>query len=347
MRASFGQSAHDWLRLRFGVLGRVTDGVAFPEHAGEVRELLDWAAAHGVQVLPCGGATSVVGHLTPVGAAPVLTLSTTRMMRLLELDPEALLARFEAGVGGPDLEAQLRAHGHTLGHFPQSFEYSTLGGWIATRSSGQQSARYGRIEQLFAGGHGADAGCRMAVDRLSGIGRGPRPARVGARLGRPHRHHHRGDGARLAAAGGGAVRRRVLSRLGAGSRRGARAGAGAPGPVDAASGQSGRDADDAEDGRPRGGDRRAGKGARVARRRCRQMPAVRRVQRRPERGAGDAASGGGARGARTAASRPGRCSARAGRPGASPASTCATACGMPATRSRRWRRPATGRASTR
>ena len=152
LRASFGQSAHDWLRLRFGVPGRVTDGVACPEHAGEVRALLDWARANGVQVLPCGGATSVVGHLTPAGAAPVLTLKLTRMMRLLELDPVALLARFEAGVSGPDLEAQLRARGYTLGHFPQSFELSTLGGWIAARSSGQQSLRYGRIEQLFAGG---------------------------------------------------------------------------------------------------------------------------------------------------------------------------------------------------
>jgi alkyldihydroxyacetonephosphate synthase len=152
LRASFGQSMHDWLRLRFGVLGRVTDGVAFPTSAGEVRTLLEWAKEHGVQVLPSGGATSVAGHLTPVGAAPVLTLNMGRMMRLLDLDPVAQLARFEAGVAGPDLEAQLRAHGFTLGHFPQSWELSTLGGWVVTRSSGQQSARYGRIEQLFAGG---------------------------------------------------------------------------------------------------------------------------------------------------------------------------------------------------
>jgi alkyldihydroxyacetonephosphate synthase len=152
LRASFGQSMHDWLRLRFGVLGRVTDGVARPQNAAEVRTLLAWAAATGVQVLPSGGATSVAGHLTPVGPKPVLTLHLGRMMRLLDLDPQARLARFEAGVAGPDLEAQLRAHGFTLGHFPQSFELSTLGGWVVTRSSGQQSARYGRIEQLFAGG---------------------------------------------------------------------------------------------------------------------------------------------------------------------------------------------------
>jgi alkyldihydroxyacetonephosphate synthase len=83
---------------------------------------------------------------------PVLTISLSRLTRFIELDREAQLARFGAGIAGPDLEAQLRAQGYTLGHFPQSFEYSTLGGWIATRSSGQQSLRYGRIEQLFAGG---------------------------------------------------------------------------------------------------------------------------------------------------------------------------------------------------
>lgn len=153
LAASFGQSCADWLRLRFGVLGRVTDGAAFPESREAVRELLAWAALHGVAVQPCGGATSVVGHLSPAGDKPVLTLNLTRMMRLTHLDRAAQLATFEAGVLGPDLEAQLRVHGYTLGHFPQSFEYSTLGGWIVTRSSGQQSSRFGRIEQLFAGGH--------------------------------------------------------------------------------------------------------------------------------------------------------------------------------------------------
>ena len=74
------------------------------------------------------------------------------MNGLLHLDATSLLATFGAGIPGPDLEAHLRAHGFTLGHYPQSFEYSTLGGWIATRSSGQQSLRYGRIEKLFAGG---------------------------------------------------------------------------------------------------------------------------------------------------------------------------------------------------
>ncbi|SHG58317.1 FAD-binding oxidoreductase [Massilia sp. CF038] len=150
---ALGQSLPDWLRLRHGRIDTAPDGVAFPESADQVRELLDFAASCGALVIPCGGATSVAGHLTvPDSAAPVLTVNMARMRALRNLDPDALLATFEAGVFGPDLEAQLRAHGYTLGHFPQSFEYSTLGGWIVTRSSGQQSLRYGRIEQLFAGG---------------------------------------------------------------------------------------------------------------------------------------------------------------------------------------------------
>lgn len=150
---SFGQSLGDWIRLRFGEPGRVCDGVAEPESNEAVRELLAWAQAAGAIVIPVGGATSVVGHLTPpAGERPVLALSLKRLRRLLWLDRDAQLARFEAGVLGPDLEAQLRAHGYLLGHYPQSFEYASLGGWIVTRSSGQQSSRYGRIEALFAGG---------------------------------------------------------------------------------------------------------------------------------------------------------------------------------------------------
>jgi alkyldihydroxyacetonephosphate synthase len=153
LRASLGQSLEDWLRLRFGRLGPVVDGVAFPDTEDEVREVLDWARDVGALSVPVGGATSVVAHLTPGdGSRPSLAIVMTRLRSLLSLDPLAQLATFEAGVAGPDLEAQLRAYGFMLGHYPQSFDYSTLGGWIATRSSGQQSAGYGRIEALFAGG---------------------------------------------------------------------------------------------------------------------------------------------------------------------------------------------------
>jgi alkyldihydroxyacetonephosphate synthase len=152
VRHARGQSLPDWLALRFGHIERVPDGVAFPESARDVRELLALAKTWGACVIPYGGGTSVVGHVNPVdGNAPVLTISLARMQRLLELNAASRLARFEAGVSGPQLEVQLRERGYTLGHFPQSFEYSTLGGWIATRSCGQQSLKYGRIEQLFAG----------------------------------------------------------------------------------------------------------------------------------------------------------------------------------------------------
>lgn len=148
-----GQSLPDWIALRSGHVGAFPDGVAYPESAADVRALLEYARQTGTHLIPYGGGTSVVGHITPnSGATPVLTVDLARLNRLVALDETSRLATFEAGVRGPELEAGLRERGYTLGHYPQSFEYSTLGGWIATRSSGQQSYHYGRIEALFAGG---------------------------------------------------------------------------------------------------------------------------------------------------------------------------------------------------
>jgi len=149
-----GQSFPDWVALRSGQGLRFPDGVAYPTDAGQVRDLIRFAGASGARLIPYGGGTSVVGHINPLpGDAPVLTVDLGRLNRLIAFDATSHLATFGAGVAGPDLEAQLRARGMTLGHFPQSFELSTLGGWIASRSSGQQSYYYGRIEDLFAGGH--------------------------------------------------------------------------------------------------------------------------------------------------------------------------------------------------
>ena len=148
-----GQSTHDWVDMRYGRVNSFPDGVAFPESDEDVHELLKYAKDSGARVIPYGGGTSVVGHITPCpNDKPVLSLSLEKMTRLLDLDETSRLANFQAGVAGPQLEEQLKARGYTLGHFPQSFEYSTLGGWIVTRSSGQQSYRYGKIEALFAGG---------------------------------------------------------------------------------------------------------------------------------------------------------------------------------------------------
>ncbi|NOZ73321.1 MAG: FAD-binding oxidoreductase [Chloroflexi bacterium] len=153
LRHARGQSLPDWVALNYGRIETFPDGVAFPESEDDVRDLLQFARSSRTRVIPYGGGTSVVGHINPLkDDSPVLTLSLEKLTGLLDLDEISRIATFEAGVTGPRLEAQLQAHGYTLGHFPQSFEYSTLGGWIATRSSGQQSYHYGRIEQLFAGG---------------------------------------------------------------------------------------------------------------------------------------------------------------------------------------------------
>ncbi|MGC8118868.1 FAD-binding oxidoreductase [Marinobacter sp. VGCF2001] len=153
LRHARGQSLPDLLAMRSGDIGQYPDGVAFPSTGTDVRALLEYASENDVHLIPYGGGTSVAGHINPVDQGrPVLTVSLANMNRLLDLDHESQIATFGAGTPGPLVESQLRAHGYTLGHFPQSFELSTLGGWVASRSSGQQSLRYGRIEQLFAGG---------------------------------------------------------------------------------------------------------------------------------------------------------------------------------------------------
>lgn len=153
VRHACGQSVPDWIAMRSGNFPSIPDGVAFPINSEQVKELLFWAEQHRINVIPYGGGTSVVGHLSFSDIEhPTLSLSLEKMNSLIDLDRESLLAKFGAGTRGIDLENSLLAHGYILGHYPQSFEYSTLGGWIAARSSGQQSLYYGRIERLYAGG---------------------------------------------------------------------------------------------------------------------------------------------------------------------------------------------------
>lgn len=154
LRHARGQSLPDWIAMRSGRPGWVPDGVAHPADCDEIRALFRFAAERGCWLIPYGGGTSVTGHLTPpAGGPPAVTVALDRLAGLYRLDDRSGLATFGAGTAGPAVEAALRARGRTLGHFPQSFELSTVGGWIATRSAGQQSLGYGRIEALFAGGH--------------------------------------------------------------------------------------------------------------------------------------------------------------------------------------------------
>jgi alkyldihydroxyacetonephosphate synthase len=149
-----GQSLPDWIALRSGRINVFPDGVAYPTSDEEVRSLLKYAGETETILIPYGGGTSVVGHINPLpGDRPILTVDMNRLNKLIDLDETSRTATFEAGITGPSLEEELHKNGYILGHFPQSWEFSTLGGWIATRSSGQQSYYYGRVEDFFAGGH--------------------------------------------------------------------------------------------------------------------------------------------------------------------------------------------------
>ncbi len=147
-----GRSLPDLLRLRRGDLPHAPDAVVYPPSEGAVASVLRIAADANLAVIPFGGGSSVVGGVearTLRGQAGAISLDTTHLDALVRIDRDSLTATFQAGIDGPALEAALRPHGLSLGHFPQSFEFSTLGGWIATRSSGQSSSGYGAIEDLL------------------------------------------------------------------------------------------------------------------------------------------------------------------------------------------------------
>jgi alkyldihydroxyacetonephosphate synthase len=171
---AFGQSMPDWIALRSGRVARCADGVAFASSHDDALAALDEAKRLGAMVIPYGGGTSVVGHLrVPEVDRPVVNVSLERLAALQGLDHKNLTARFGAGAPGPAIEAALAPHGLVLGHYPQSFELSTAGGWVVTRSSGQQSLRYGRIEQLFHGGTLATPRGTLAVGGLPASSAGP------------------------------------------------------------------------------------------------------------------------------------------------------------------------------
>ncbi|HEU4657082.1 MAG TPA: FAD-binding oxidoreductase [Capillimicrobium sp.] len=148
-----GRSYLDLLRLRAGDASTAPDAVVYPADREEVAALLRACADHGIAVVPFGGGTSVVGGVTPQrgGHRAAIALDLARLDRLAAVDPVSLTATVEAGMTGPQLEAALAEHGLTFGHHPQSFEFSTVGGWIATRSAGQASTGYGRADELVVG----------------------------------------------------------------------------------------------------------------------------------------------------------------------------------------------------
>jgi alkyldihydroxyacetonephosphate synthase len=148
-----GKSVRDLILQRRGDLGRVVDAVLRPADEQQVTEILRAAVSFDAVVIPFGGGSSISGSLEPAvdETRPILSIDLMRLDRVLQIDHVSRLARVQAGVMGPALEAQLGAAGYTMGHLPDSFPHSTLGGWIATRSSGMQSDRYGDVADLTKG----------------------------------------------------------------------------------------------------------------------------------------------------------------------------------------------------
>ena len=226
-------------------------------------------------LIPYGGGSSVVGHINPLaGNRPVLTVNLRRLNRLLDLDKTSQLATFGAGISGPELEAHLRAHGYTLGHFPQSFEFSTLGGWIATRSSGQQSRGYGRIEDLICRRSAAGTGRCAHSAPLPRLRRRPRPAGTGPGLGRTARHRHRSNRPYLPASGTRSVPCGLLSRLRRWPGRRARPDAGTNPPLDGPPEHGRRNRNHPEARRARAFDQHPGRAVEPARRSRRKSAAA-------------------------------------------------------------------------
>ncbi len=148
-----GKSTPDLLRARAGELSDAPDAVVRPGSHDDVAAVLAWAVEHYVAVVPFGGGTCVTGGLAARrdGFAGLVSLDLVRMKRLLAVDHESMTAVLQPGLRGPEAEALLTEEGLVLGHYPQSFEFATIGGFAATRSSGQSSAGYGRFDALVVG----------------------------------------------------------------------------------------------------------------------------------------------------------------------------------------------------
>jgi alkyldihydroxyacetonephosphate synthase len=178
---SYGKSYRDLVRGFRGRFDHSPDVVARPGDERDVAELLEWCADAGAAAIPFGGGTSVVGGVEAAvgdGYAGAVAIDLKRLGRLLDVDPVSRAARIQAGATGPSLEDQLRSHDLTLRHFPQSFELSTLGGWIATRAGGHFATLYTHIDDLVECVRAVTPTGVFESRRLPGSGAGPSPDRM-------------------------------------------------------------------------------------------------------------------------------------------------------------------------
>src|SRR3954451_3916586 len=178
---ALGKAYRDVVRGFRGQIDNPPDLVAHPGDEGDVERVLGWCADEGVAAIPYGGGTSVVGGIEPrVGDAyaGAVTIDLGALGSMLDVDPASRAARIQAGATGPALEDQLREHGYTLRHFPQSFEFSTLGGWIATRAGGHFATLYTHIDDLVESVRAVTPAGLWESRRLPGCGAGPSPDRL-------------------------------------------------------------------------------------------------------------------------------------------------------------------------
>ena len=177
---TYGQSFPDSVRAFDRRFETAPDIVAFPRSESDISSLLDWAGDNNVAVIPYGGGSSVVGGIEPAvgdGFNASISLDMTHFDQVLEIDDVSRAARIQGGALGPRLESQLKPSGLTLRHFPQSFEHSTLGGWIATRSGGHFATLYTHIDDLVESIRLVTPAGVVESRRLPGSGAGPSPDR--------------------------------------------------------------------------------------------------------------------------------------------------------------------------
>ena len=178
---TYGKSYVDYVRGMLGDYACAPDVVAYPRSEAEIAAVMDWAGGIGASLAPFGGGSGVCGgveHRIDGRHKAAVTVDLRNLGRVLEVDPTSRAARIEGGAFGPALEAQLKPHGLTLRHFPQSFEYSTLGGWIATRSGGHFATLYTHIDDLVESLRVVSPSGVVETRRLPGSGAGPSPDRL-------------------------------------------------------------------------------------------------------------------------------------------------------------------------
>ncbi|BBX97771.1 FAD-binding oxidoreductase [Mycobacterium lacus] len=173
-----GKAFRDVARNLQGNLDHVPDVIARPQREQDVVDVLDWCAREGISVIPYGGGSSVVGGVEPRFDAAAVTVDVTAMNAVLEVDRVSRAARIQAGALGPAIEDQLRPHHLTLRHFPQSFGFSSLGGWLATRAGGHFATLYTHIDDLTEALRVVTPAGVSESRRVPGSGAGPSPDRL-------------------------------------------------------------------------------------------------------------------------------------------------------------------------